>query len=131
MSGVYAISKQALVTGAFNWTTGSFALMLVGPGYTPNFETDTTLASIPAGSQLLGAPLALAGETAANGYCQATNASWPSLTTTAALMGLAILQNVAGTYNLVAYIDQGTGFGQIATAIPANIVWDSRGIFRP
>lgn len=134
MSGVYATTSSALASGTFNWTSGTYSLMLVGSGYTPNYVTDTTLANIPGGSQLLTTPLNLSGEAVVAGFCKATNPTWASLTTASAVQGVAILQNNAGaqsTWALVCYIDQGTGFGQKATAIPANIIFDARGIFQP
>lgn len=132
MSGIYAVTTQAIVTGGFNWTSGNYALMLVGPGYTPDYENHTVLTDIPAGARLLASPLALSGETAVNGFCRAANASWAALTTTAAVQGVAILKdNGDTTFTLVAYIDQGEGFGQVANNVPANVIWDTRGIFRP
>lgn len=129
MSGIYSAFTQSLFTGGAGWTTGSFAVMLVGPGYTPNYGSDTTLANIPSGSQLLPTPVALSGEAVSGGFCKAANVIWTSLTTSAPVDGIAILQNVSGAYNLVAYIDQGSGFGQTDSGQPAAIVWDSRGIF--
>lgn len=131
MSGIYATTQDAMLSGSFNWTSGTFALMLVGAGYTPNYATDTTLANVPNGSQLLGTPLALAGETVTSGFCQATNPSWTALTTSGPIEGVAILHNISGTWYLVCYIDQGEGFGQTAQGQPANIIFDTRGIFQP
>lgn len=131
MSGIYAITQNALLSGAFNWTTGTFAIMLVGPGYTPNYATDTTLANIPGGSQLLASPLALGGLTVSGGFCKAANPAWTALTTSAPVQGVAVLQNVSGTWDLVCYVDQGEGFGQAAAGQPANVIFDTRGIFSP
>lgn len=131
MSGIYTSFAQSMLTGAVNWPTASVAVMLVGTGYTPNYGSDSTLANIPAGAQLLTAPLAVSSPTVVGGFAQAAGAAWTSLTTASAVKGVAVLMLVGATYNLVCYLDQGSGFGQTATAVPANIVWDNRGIFQP
>lgn len=134
MSGIYAAIQQAMLTGAFNWTSGTYALMLVGPGYTPNYATDTTLNNIPSGSRLLTSPVALSGETASGGNASANGVVWSSLTTASAIKGIAILQENGGaatTWPLVCYIDQGDGFGQTPSSVPVTVAWDARGIFAP
>lgn len=131
MSGIYASFSQQLLTGAVTWGSASIAVMLVGAGYTPDYGSDATLTDIPSGSQLLGSPKALTSPVASAGFAKAANAAWTTLTTTSPLVGIAVLMNVSGTYDLVCYLDQGSGFGQVANAIPANIVWDTRGIFQP
>lgn len=134
MSGIFAATKQLLATGAFNWTSGTYSLMLVGPGYTPNYETDTTLANIPGGSQLLDTPVNLTGLTAIAGYCAAAPVHWNSLTSSAPVVGVAILLNNGGaqsTWELVCYADQGDGFGNQPSAQATDLVFSSQGIFRP
>lgn len=134
MSGIFAVTKQAMATGAFNWTSSTFKLMLVGPGYTPDYENDTTMANIPGGSQLLVSAVALTGLTAAGGFCAAASVHWSSLTTSAPVLGIAIVQTNGGaqsTWQLVCYIDDGDGFGNQPTAQAADLVFSTQGIFRP
>lgn len=133
MSSLYQSAQNQMLEGTFNWTVGTYSIMLVSSAYTPNFATDTTLSNIPSGAQLLAAPLNLSSLTVSGGYAQAANPSWTSLTTSAAVAAVVVLQNVGspGSFLLIAYINQGTGFGQAATAAPANVIFDTRGIFQP
>lgn len=134
MSGLYAGASQLAATTGINWTGGTFAIMLVGAGYTPDYGADATLNDIPSIAQLLVTPTALSGETAAAGACGAAPLVYETLTITSPVLGIAILQNNGGaqsTWPLIAYIDQGDGFGQTVTAQPATIAWDARGIFQP
>lgn len=135
MSGLYAGIQNAMVTGGFNWTAGTYAIMLVGPGYTPNYATDATLADIPSIAQLLNPPLDLSGETVSSaGACGAANILWTNLTTEFPVEGVAVLLTNAGdqsTWQLVCFIDEGEGFGQTPTAQAAGVIWDTRGIFQP
>ena len=135
MSGIYAATSQELLTGAFNWASGAFAAMLVGPGYTPDYTNHAALSDVPSGARLLASPIALSGEAVVGGFCTAANISWVSLATSAAIEGLLIVQNTGTTdapvWKLVCYIDQGDGFGQQATGGAVTVVFDARGIFRP
>lgn len=131
MSAIYAGASQAFANGTLNWTTASLGLMLVGPAYTPNFAADTTLANIPSAAQLLPAPVALTSPTVVAGWCKAANVGWGTLTTSSPVKSVVILWQVSGTWNLLCLLDQGSGFGQTATAVPANVLFDSRGIFQP
>lgn len=134
MSGIYAITKQAMATGTFDWSSGTFKIMLVGPGYTPNYEADATLADIPGGSKLLVNALALTGLTATNGFCMAASVHWDSLTTTAPVLGIALVEANGGaesTWQLVCYVDEGDGFGNQPSSQVVNLVFDTRGILRP
>ncbi len=134
MSGLYATTQEAMVTGTFTWAGGSFELMLVGTGYTPDYATDVLLTDIPSGSQLLTAPVPLADPTVVSGACGASGYSWPHLSTTEPIMGVAIVRAPvapATVPTLVLYIDQGEGFGQPGNGLAASITWDARGIFAP
>lgn len=134
MSSLYQSAQNQMLNGTFNWAGGNYAIMLVSAAYTPNFATDTTLGNIPGGAQLLASPLALSSLAVSGGYAQAGNPSWTSLTTSAAVAAVVVVQIVPGpqsSYPLVAYINQGVGFGQAANAVPANVIFDTHGIFQP
>ena len=135
MSGVYAVTSVQMATGGFNWLTGSFSLMLVGPGYTPNYASDYTLGSIPATSLLLASPVALTGTSVSSGACSANAVTWPYLSLTSPVVGVLIVQNTgtvpAPVWRLVCYIDQGIGLGKRPTGGPFGVVFSSQGVFQP
>ena len=131
MSGIYAVTSNAFATAGFNWLTGTFGAMLLGPGYTPDYLADHYLSDVPGVAQLLSAPVPLTGlSIGPTGFCKADNLSWIALATTAAVEAVLIVQNV-GPWQLVCLIDQGAGFGQQANTEPANLLFSSQGIFRP
>lgn len=133
-SGIYTAIRNQMGTAAFDWTSGTYAIMLVSSSYTPNFDTDATLNDVPSGAQLLTAVVNLASNAVSGGFCKAANVAWTSLTTSGAVAAVLIVKTNGGaqsTYELVAFIDQGTGFGQSATSEPANVIFDTRGIFQP
>src|SRR4051812_32682184 len=72
MSGVFAIARQDMATGAFDWRSGSWLVMLLGVGYEPDYERDATLADIPPAAQL-SLPTPLSGLAVSDGWCQAKN----------------------------------------------------------
>ncbi len=134
MSGLYAQVRVALLAGSFTWHPSSHSLMLVGPGYTPNYASDKLLTDIPAMAQLLSTPTRLSGETIEGGACFAANVTWTALDTTAPITGIAILADPvapATVPSLVCYLDQGAGFGQIANGVAAQLIFDANGVFSP
>ena len=128
MSGIYAITKQDMSTGAFNWPAGDWSLVLTGHGYRPAFEFDEYLSDIPVDQQL-SSPMALVGMEAQDGWCKANDVAFARLTTTDRIYGLVIVRTVDN--QLVAQVDQGVGFGYAAVGGAAQIRWAPIGIFRP
>jgi hypothetical protein len=122
-----------LNSGQQAWTSRTLAAYLVGGSYTPDFATDTTVASLPVGSLLAG-PTNLTTLTAAGGIAGAAVLDFGSITTTAAVEGVLIVDHtsVTGTLApLVLYLNQGVGFGQIVEGVDCKIIWDTRGIWSP
>jgi hypothetical protein len=134
MSSLYAGARQLLLTAGLTWTTARIAATLVGAAYTPNFETDTTIANLPAGS-VLSPSVLLTGLTASGGYAGAAQVNFGALTTTAPIAAILLTlqpgQSQEATDKLLAYINEGVGFGQKPTNFPTSIVWDQLGVFRP
>lgn len=134
MSGIYQGTRQLLASGTLNWAGGAFDVMLVGGLYVPNFATDATLADVPGGAQLTGV-VALSGLAVANGVFKAGNPTWATLFTTAPVVAALIMQHNAALQSsaLVAFIDQGVGFGSSPAHEDTTLTWDSNfgGIFSP
>lgn len=133
MSGVYEAIQQDMLSTGYAWASKTLAAYLVGASYTPNFVTDTTVASLPGGSLLAG-PANLTTLTASGGVASAALLDFGSITTTAAVEGVLIVDHTSVTGSLaplVLYLDQGVGFGQIVGGVDCKIVWDTRGIWSP
>ena len=128
MSGIYAITKQDMATGAFNWPAGAWSMVLVGHGYRPAFEFDEYLSDVPSDQQLSD-PVALMDMAVRDGWCSARDVSFARLTTASRIYGLVIVRTVDS--QLVAQIDQGVGFGYAAVGGAAQVHWAQIGIFRP
>lgn len=129
MSGLYAVTRQALATGNFNWPGGSFSVLLVDAGYTPDYEAHTQLSDIPSGTRV-AAPLVLASLTAVLGFCDAADIQFTTLASTDAISAVVIVQT-ASPQTLVALIDHGAGIGLAAHGGAVHVTWPQNGIFRP
>jgi hypothetical protein len=144
MSGIYAVAAEQMVSGAFNWAAGSWSLQLIGPGYTPSFGTDTTLASILSGA-LVGTPVALTGIATSNGYCMAGSVGGITVSAGTVVAGAVVLENIGGassTWPLVCYLAAGAAGGQagssgisggvlVGLTGAVSVLFSATGLFRP
>ena len=133
MNGLYASARQKLLTAELVWTAAPVFVLLVSADYVPNFETDATMANVPAGA-VLTPPVALAGLTAIGGYAGAASVSFGALTTAKAIAAILLkLQPAAAvsTDPLLMYLNQGAGFGAKPVNTQTLIAWNNSGVWRP
>jgi hypothetical protein len=127
MSSMYAVARQRMVTGSFNWPAGTWSAYLVTAAYVPNFETHAVLADVPSGTRMGGNRLT--GPTAVGGICDADDVVIPSISGVPFAVVLVDATGSEEAYGLVAYIDD--GFGVYGGSGPSALIWSTSGIFRP
>lgn len=92
-SGIYPITREAAVTGAFTWG-GTIKVALMAAGYVPDF-TNQYLSDLPPG-MILATSGALTTLATSNGYC------------TADTVNFGILNTGQTAGSVVFYFDSGT-----------------------
>ncbi len=123
---LYAKAKESFLSAGINLSAHDIKAVLVDLGqYTPNFNTDQFLSSIPAGARIATSGN-LANKTVTGGVFDADDVTF---TTVSGVQSEAIVlyrdTGDAATSNLIAYIDTATGLP--ITPSGGNIVvqWDN------
>lgn len=127
MSGIYASAREAFSTGAWDWTSDTFKVMLVAASYVPNYATHTTLANVGGAARLTTAA-AIANRTVSGGVCKANPVVFANLLTTDHITGVLLLRTVDATEEndrLVALLTGGSGFGLSPVHEDTTVIWDT------
>jgi hypothetical protein len=126
-NALYDTGRDAFLNAAINWTSDSIKAVLVniaGGHYTVNLATDQFLSSILLADRV--ATVALAGKSSAAGVANASNVTFP--TVSGAACGAVVLYKdtgVAGTSQLIAYIDTATGLPVTPGGGDIVVSWDT------
>lgn len=125
MAAVYKSALDVMLTDGLDLESATVTAYLVSAGYTPNFDTDTTLTDVPAGSREASATVA--GKQVQAGVFTASPTTFENATGSP----VKAIVLTSGS-QLVAYVDDfGAGPGQTELALNGSDItanWASSGI---
>lgn len=127
MNQLYQTGRNAFLTGSINWLSTPVWAILVDTGlYTPNFVTDQYLSIIPSGAIIASSGGPLLSPTAVGGTADAADVSFTAVTgATVEAVVLYASTGVAGTSQLIAYIDTAAGLPFTPSGGNVAIQWDN------
>jgi len=129
MSRLYSTARQSFLTGAINWNTDTFGVLLCTNTYVPSLNTDQFVSIIPSGAITARAALSSLSSTA--GQAHAANVNFASVSGSA-IVFLIVYKNTGSdaTSPLICMIDAASGLPVFPSGTPVAIAWDStNGIF--
>lgn len=124
-NALYDLGRNAFLRGTLDWVTDDIRLILIDTAfYTVNLATDDFLDDIPAPARVASAAASLANKTAVAGVADADDYVLPSVTGPS-VEALVIYQHtgVEATSQLIAYIDNATGFVLVPSGVDVTVRW--------
>jgi len=125
-NALYDTGRAAFLNADVDWTADNIKAVLVDTAlYTVNLTTDDFLADIAVGARIATSGN-FAGKTSTAGVADATDVTF-SAVTGASVEALVIYKDtgVAGTSQLIAYIDTATGLPVTPSGGDITVVWDN------
>ena len=123
-NALYDLGREAFLTGSINYASDNIKVALVDTAvYTVNLATHDFLSDV---SGIIATSGNLASKTTTAGVADAADITITGVSNTS-IEALVIYKDtgVAGTSNLIAYIDTGTGLPFQTNGGDVTIVWDS------
>ena len=123
-NAIYPKAKEAFLNGEIDISDNTIKVALVDTG-TYTYSTAHDFYDDVSG--VLGTPVALASKTVTSGVFDAADCTFTTPTSGTSIEALIIYKDTgtAGTSNLIAYIDTGTGLPFTSNGADVDIVWDS------
>lgn len=122
---LYDLGRQHFLAGDLDWDAQTFKAALVSNGYTPNTATHEFWSSV--NSFVVGTPQTLANKTNTNGIADADDVTFATVTAGSTVNYIVIYRDtgVAGTSQLVAFVDTATGLPLSTNGGDITVQWDN------